>query len=200
MSTQVSPPRPLFPLFPLGAGIAEDLRGLRGVWIWFVLLGVSLVVLGVAAVAYAEIVGITTALLVGFVLVVSGLIQIAGAFLARGWGGFFLSLLGGVLSLALGVILIDHPVDALILYTLLLAVCLFVEGLFRIAAALVGRFHNWGWVLASGVVTLLLGVMIWKQWPFSGLEVVGIFVGVNMICNGLAYVTLGLSARKLPVF
>jgi uncharacterized membrane protein HdeD (DUF308 family) len=47
---------------------------------------------------------------------------------------------------------------------------------------------------------LLLGVMIWKQWPFSGLEVVGIFVGVNMICNGLAYVTLGLSARKLPVF
>jgi uncharacterized membrane protein HdeD (DUF308 family) len=196
MSTEVSPPRPLL----LGAGVVEDLKGLRGLWLWFVLLGISLVVLGLAAISYAELVGMTTALLVGFVLVVSGLIQIAGAFLARGWGGFFLSLLGGLVSLALGVILIDDPGETIILYTMLLAVCLFIEGLFRIVVSVVVRFRNWGAVLANGVISLLLGVMIWRLRldPSSGYVVVGVFVGVNMIFSGLSYVTLGLSARKLP--
>ena len=127
-----------------------------------------------------------------------GLFHIAGAFFTRGWGGFFLSLLAGVLELALGVIFIEHPIDALVVYTLLLAVVFFIEGLFWIIAAVAGGFHNWGWALLSGVVTLLLGVLIWRQWPFSGLWVVGTFIGVNMICNGTTYLVLGLRVRQLP--
>jgi uncharacterized membrane protein HdeD (DUF308 family) len=107
----------------------------------------------------------------------AGAFYLVGAFFTRGWGGFFLSLLAGVLHLAVGVIVLNHPFEAVVLYTLLMAVFFFVEGLFRSIAAVAGRFRNWGWVLCNGIVTLLLGVLIWRQWPFSGLYVVGLFLG-----------------------
>jgi len=142
---------------------------------------------------------VATALVYGCFMVVAGIFYLVGAFFTRGWGGFFLSLLAGVLYLAAGLILIDHPMEAAILYTVLLAVFFFVEGLFRIVAALAGQFRHWGWVLLNGVVTLLLGVLIWRQWPLSGLYVVGLFLGINLVVSGASYVSLGLAARKLPV-
>jgi uncharacterized membrane protein HdeD (DUF308 family) len=180
--------------------IQEDLKGLRDSWYWFLILGVILMVVGIAALSYSFAVGVATALVFGFFLVVGGIFHIAGSFFTRGWGGFFLSLLAGILELALGVVFIEHPIDALIVYTLLLAVVFFIEGLFWIIAALAGGFHNWGWTLLSGIVTLLLGVLIWRQWPISGLWVVGTFIGVNMICNGATYAALGLRARRLPAW
>src|SRR5262249_59156255 len=101
---------------------------------------------------------IATAIVFGGFMVVGGIVYIVGAFFTRGWGGFFLSLLAGVLYLAAGVVLIDHPLEAVILYTLLLAVFFFVEGLFRIIAALARPFRHWGWVLLDGVGPLLVRV------------------------------------------
>src|SRR5262249_36049919 len=115
-----------------------------------------------------------------------------------GWGGFFLSLLAGVLHLVAGFIVLNHPLEALLVYTLLMAVFFFVDGLFRIVGALAGRFHPWGWMLLNGVITLLLGVLIWRQWPLSGLYVVGLFVGINLIISGVTYIALGMPARNLP--
>jgi uncharacterized membrane protein HdeD (DUF308 family) len=195
MVTQLPPSRPMFTVSRM---IQENLKDLRDSWFWFVILGVILIVVGIAAVSYSFAAGIATALFFGLFLVVGGLFHIAGAFFTRGWGGFFLCLLAGVLELALGVIFVEHPIDALVVYTLLLAVVFFIEGMFWILAALAGGFHNWGWTLLSGVITLLLGVMIWRQWPLSGLWVVGTFIGVNMICNGSTYVALGLRVRQLP--
>jgi uncharacterized membrane protein HdeD (DUF308 family) len=197
MVTQFPPSRPTSPVARM---IQEDLKDLRDNWLWFLILGIALIVLGIAALSYSFAAGIATALFFGFFLVVGGIFHIAGAFFTRGWGGFFLSLLAGVLELALGVIFIEHPIDALIVYTLLLAAVFFIEGLFWILAALAGGFRNWGWVLLSGVITLLLGVLIWRQWPISGLWVVGTFIGVNMICNGATYVAVGLRARRLPAW
>jgi uncharacterized membrane protein HdeD (DUF308 family) len=132
-------------------------------------------------------------------MVVAGIFYIVGAFFTRGWGGFFLSLLAGVLHLAVGVIVLEHPVDVLILFTLLMAAFFFVEGLFQIIAALTGRFQHWGWMLFNGIVTLLLGAMIWRRWPFDGLYVVGLFLGINLIVSGVTYISLALNARRLPV-
>jgi uncharacterized membrane protein HdeD (DUF308 family) len=198
MDTQASPPRTPFLALPMARVIQEDLKGLHDSWFCFVLLGISLIVLGMAALSYAVISSVITVLFFGCFLAVSGVFYIVGAFFSRGWGGFFLSLLGGVLSLAAGVIIIDRPVEAEIIYTLLMAVFFFAEGLFRIVAAIAGRFRDWGWVLLSGVVTLLLGILIWRQWPFSGLWVIGMFLGINMIFNGVSYVMIGMNARKLP--
>ena len=180
--------------------IQEDVKDLHDSWFWFLLLGIVLIVLGLAVLSYTGMVwaSIATAIVFGGFMVVGGIVYIVGAFFTRGWGGFFLSLLAGVLYLAAGVVLIDHPLEAVILYTLLLAVFFFVEGLFRIIAALAGQFRHWGWVLLNGVVTLLLGVLIWRQWPLSGLYVVGLFLGINLVVSGVTYATLGLKVRKLP--
>jgi uncharacterized membrane protein HdeD (DUF308 family) len=179
--------------------VAENIAELRASWGWFVALGVALILLGLAAMNYAVLATVGTSLVFGYFLLAAGICYVIGAFFTRGWGGFFLSLLAGLLHIAVGVIVVDRPEEAVLLYTLLLAVFFFVEGLFRIVGALVGRFQHWGWVLFNGVVTLALGVMIWRQWPLSGLYVVGLFLGINLLLSGVGYVSLGLAARKLPV-
>jgi uncharacterized membrane protein HdeD (DUF308 family) len=178
--------------------IQEDLQELRASWFWFALLGGALIVLGVVALAYSLAATIVTTLIFGWMLLIGGVFYLVGAFFTRGWGGFFLSLLAGVLHLAVGVIVVNHPAEAAVVYTLVLAVFFFVEGLFRVVAALAGRFRHWGWMLLSGLVTLLLGVLIWRDWPFSGLWVVGTFVGINLIFSGASDLALGLHAKNLP--
>jgi uncharacterized membrane protein HdeD (DUF308 family) len=178
--------------------IQEDLQELRASWFWFALLGGALIVLGAAALVYSLAATIATTLIFGWMLLIGGVFYLVGAFYTRGWGGFFLSLLAGVLHLAVGLIVINHPAEAAVVYTLVLAVFFFVEGLFRVVAALAGRFRHWGWMLLSGLVTLLLGVLIWRDWPFSGLWVVGTFVGINLIFSGASYLALGLHAKNLP--
>lgn len=195
------PSAPVRGMFPQAGFFQEDLKELRDRWLRFVVLGIVLMVLGFAVMSYTGMVWATLAsvLVFGCFMIVGGVAYIVGAFFTRGWGGFFLSLLAGVLYLAAGVILIDHPEEAAILYTLLLAMFFFVEGLFRIAAALAGQFHHWGWMLLSGVATLVLGVLIWRQWPISGLYVIGLFLGINLVISGATYISLGVAARKLPV-
>lgn len=185
--------------FPLVGMVRESLAELRASWYWFVILGAALMLLGLMAMSYSVLASVATALAFGYFLLAAGILYIGGAFFTRGWGGFFLSLLAGVLHLAVGVIVLDRPGEALLIYTLLLAVFFFVEGLFRIVAALAGRFRHWGWMLFNGVVTLALGVMIWRQWPLDGLYVVGLFLGINLVFSGATYISLGLSARRLPV-
>lgn len=199
VQTPVSPPPPgLGGQGPLVRILQEDLRHLRASWFWFVLLGAALVLLGLFAMTYAEAATVTTAIVFGYLMLAAGAFYIVGAFFTRGWGGFFLSLLAGVLHLAVGLIIVDRPVEAVLVYTLVMAVFFFVEGLFRILGALAGQFRHWGWVLANGVITLLLGVMIWKQWPVSGLFVVGLFLGINLLVSGMTFINLGLNARRLP--
>jgi uncharacterized membrane protein HdeD (DUF308 family) len=203
MSTQTpAPPSAPFSrgIFSLGGVLQENLQELHDRWFWFVLLGVVLLVLGFGVLSYTGMVWATlaTAVVFGCFMVAGGIFYIVGAFFTRCWGGFFLSLLAGVLYLATGVILIDRPMEAAILYTLLLAVFFFVEGLFRIVGALAGRFQHWGWMLLNGVVTLVLGVLIWRQWPLSGLYVIGLFLGIDLVISGVNYVGLGLRARTLP--
>jgi uncharacterized membrane protein HdeD (DUF308 family) len=200
--TTQAPPTNAAPLFgtsfPAVGGLRESLGELRASWGWFVALGIVLMLLGILAMSYSMIVTFVTAIVIGYFLVAAGIFYIVGAFFTRCWGGFFLSLLAGILSLAVGVIVLDRPEEAVLIYTLLLAAFFFVEGLFHIVGALAGRFRHWGWVLLEGIVTLALGIMIWKQWPLSGLYVVGLFLGINLFITGACYLNLGLSARKLP--
>jgi uncharacterized membrane protein HdeD (DUF308 family) len=175
----------------------EDRRYLHDHWVGFLLFGVLLAVLGFIALTYAVLASLVTAVFFGYLLLIGGIFFLVGSFFTRGWGGFFLALLAGVLYLVTGAIILNHPTEGLIVYTLLLAVLFCVEGLFRIVSALVGRFHHWGWMLLSGIVTLILGVLIWQQWPFSGLYVVGLFLGINLIMSGANYIALGLAARRL---
>jgi uncharacterized membrane protein HdeD (DUF308 family) len=90
------------------------------------------------------------------------------------------------------------PVTELLALTLLVAALLMVSGIFTIVAALSYRFAAWGWPLASGIINLLLGILIFLEWPGSALWVIGLFLGINMVFRGVNWIALGLALRALP--
>jgi uncharacterized membrane protein HdeD (DUF308 family) len=92
--------------------------------------------------------------------------------------------------------MVQHPLAAAAFFTLMLAAAFFVGGLFRIVVALSERFYGWGWVLLNGVVTLILGVMIWRRWPDTAFWVIGLFVGIDMLFAGWSLVITALAVRS----
>jgi uncharacterized membrane protein HdeD (DUF308 family) len=187
---------------PLVAALRQELRheldALRGNWFWFVILGASLVVLGIVALGSVVIASLAAAAAIGVLLLLGGAAEVVGAFWCRAWSGFFLELLSGVLSIVVGLLFLRAPVGALAALTLLVACFLMASGVFKIVAAVAYRFAAWGWSLASGVIDLILGVMIWQEWPASALWVIGLFVGINLVFRGFNWVALGLALRSLP--
>jgi uncharacterized membrane protein HdeD (DUF308 family) len=183
---------------PLVAELRHELNALRGNWSWFVLLGIALIVLGVIALGSVVIASLATALTIGMLILLAGIAETVGAFWCRGWSGFFLHLLSGLLSIVIGVMFLRAPVGALLALTLLVACFLMVGGIFKIVGALSYRFGAWGWALASGIIDLILGVMIWQEWPASALWVIGLFLGINLIFRGFNWIALGLALRALP--
>lgn len=178
--------------------VRHTLTALRVGGVWFVLLGVALMVLGCVAVGLPWIAGLATAVAIGALLVVSGVAEMIGAFWSWRWSGVFLHLLAGVLGVVVGLMFLRAPVDAVLALTLLLACLLMVGGVFQVAAALHYRFAAWGWPLAGGIIDLVLGVLIWLEWPASGLWVIGLFVGISLLFRGLNWIGLGLALRTLP--
>jgi uncharacterized membrane protein HdeD (DUF308 family) len=183
---------------PLARSLRHELDALRGDWFWFVLLGIALVVLGIIALGSVFIASLAAAVAIGALMVAGGVAETVGAFWCRGWSGFFLHLLSGVLSIVVGILFLRAPVGALVALTLLMATFLMVEGIFKIVVAVSYRFASWGWPLVGGIIDVILGVLIWSEWPASALWVIGLFIGINMVFRGFDWIALGLSLRSLP--
>jgi uncharacterized membrane protein HdeD (DUF308 family) len=175
------------------------LQELRKNWCWFLGLGIALLVLGTIALGASVAMTIVSVLLFGWLLIVGGLLEAVHAFWReKGWGGFFIDLLTGILYVVVGFMLVANPAASAVALTLIIALFLMFGGIFRIVVALAVRFHNWAWLLLHGTVNLLLGILIWRQWPLSGLWVIGLFIGIDMIFNGWSLVMLGLAAKNIP--
>ena len=110
-----------------------------------------------------------------------------------------LQLLIGILYVVLGMAITEAPVDTIMALTMLAAALFIVGGVFRIVSALVLKFPQWGWALLNGVVTALLGIIIFRHFPSSGLFLVGTLVGIDLLFNGLSWIMLSLSVRSLPI-
>jgi uncharacterized membrane protein HdeD (DUF308 family) len=177
--------------------VRHELERLQADWKWFLLLGICLVVLGTIALGASLIVGLATVVLFGVLLLVGGVAQVISSFWAGRWSGFLVHLLIGVFYVVVGMLIVDAPAEALATLTLLIAAFLIVGGIFRIAGALSLRFNNWGWVLLNGIVTLLLGILIYRQWPASAEFAIGLFIGIEMIFNGWTWVALSLGLKQL---
>jgi uncharacterized membrane protein HdeD (DUF308 family) len=176
----------------------ECLR-LHHCWLWFLFLGLILMVVGALAISAPHLTAITTLTTVfmcGILLLVAGVVEVVNAFLARSWRGFFVYFLGGVLHFVVGLLMIEHPGVAAAAITLLLAAAFMAGGVGRIVIALLERFSGWGWALLNGAITFALGIMIWRQWPDSTEWVIGLFVGIDLIFNGWSWVMLGLLVRR----
>lgn len=165
---------------------------------WFIGLGVALVILGTIALGSSVMFTLASMVFIGYLLVVGGILQTAHAFLAKRWGGFFLDLLTGVLNIVVGLLIAAHPAAVAAALTLLIAMFLILGGIFRIMLALAIRFQHVFWLVLHGIISVVLGVMILQEWPVSGLWVIGLFIGIDMVFNGWTLIMLGLVARKLP--
>jgi uncharacterized membrane protein HdeD (DUF308 family) len=171
---------------------------LRKRWGWFLALGILLVVLGMTALGSSIFMTLATMVFVGWLMIVSGIFQAVHAFTCKGWSGFFIDLLTGLLYTVVGFMIVANPAATAITLTLLIAILLIFGGIFRIVVALSVRYPNWSWLLLHGVINLILGISIWQQWPLDGLWVIGLFVGIDMIFNGWSLVMLSLAAKNLP--
>jgi len=157
-------------------------------------LGILLIVLGVLAVLSPAVAGGAVVSVVGVILIIAGLVQIARALYASGSEKVLTLILGAIAVLA-GIAVVLHPLLGLAFLTLLLAVYFAAEGVWKLVAAFRYRPPA-GWLMASGLLSLVLAWLIWSQWPLSGLWAVGVLVGLNLVATGAAVVTLaGLSAR-----
>jgi len=170
-------------------------RDLKSRWVWFVVLGTGIILAGLWAIAYSVLATLTTVLLIGILLVVGGAIHVIGAVLGRGWQGFFIHALMGVLYVLVGMLMVEHPVRAAAVLTLVLAVAYTVGGAARLLYAATHSFKGRGWVLLNGAITLLLGVSIWQGWPEASLWVIGLFVGIELVFSGWSLVVLGLAVK-----
>ena len=177
---------------PLGA-----LEELHRHWALFLSVGVALMALGIVATLTAGLSTIVAVDFFGWILVIAGAGVTIHAFWAKRWSGFFLQLLSGLLYLATGWMLATHPELSAIALTLVIAISFVVQGAFRIGAALSTRIDGWDGLLVSGIITLLLGLMIWNEWPLSGVWVIGLFVGIDMFFYGGWFVSLALAVRTL---
>ena len=178
----------------------DELRMLRSSWIWFLILGIAMVVIGIFAISWACIVDVTVAAtwLFGFLLIAGGIAEIINSFHAGRWSGTLLHLLIGVLYAVVGFMIIDQPENSAVQLTLIIALFLIFSGMFRIVFAISERFTGWGWVMLNGAVTLFLGILIYKQWPASGLWVIGLFIGIDLIFNGWSWIMLAIGLRTAP--
>jgi uncharacterized membrane protein HdeD (DUF308 family) len=174
-----------------------ELDSMRGKWLWAVVLGGLLIVGGLLAIFFPVATTVVTATFFGVILLIAGVLQVASAFWASGWSGFFVHLLGGLLAIFVGVIFVDRPLISAVEWTLVLAIFCVAGGLIRIVSALALRFSAWGWSLFNGIVTLLLGVLIWRRWPGDGLWVIGTLVGIELLLSGWSWVMLGMALRTV---
>lgn len=181
---------------PASAAV-DHLSAIRANWGWFVALGIAFVVLGFIALAHVLASTVVTVLYVGALILVGGVVQVIHAFRVQGWGRFFYWLLAGLLYVVAGGLIMYNPLLGAGVITLLIGVALAVEGIFRIAAGLGSRpGSGWGWIVFSGLITLLLGAIIIAQWPVNSVYILGLFLGIDLIVNGVGTVFFGLALRQ----
>ncbi|WP_414582439.1 HdeD family acid-resistance protein [Scytonema sp. PCC 10023] len=160
------------------------------------LIGILLTVLGIAAFAVPTVTTIFAETWIALILISSAAAKLSYAFQTRHEGGFVWKLLLSILYFATGVMLFVYPLTGVLTLTLLLGSFLLTEGVFELVLAFRLRpQQNWTWALGNGVITLLLGAMIWFQWPFNAPWVIGTLVGVSILSTGVSRVMLSLNSR-----
>ena len=159
-------------------------------------VGVLLLITGFLSLIAPFAAGLSIALLVGVLFIISGLAQLAIVFKAGSFGRGLLLAALALLSLVAGVYMVMQPVAALATLTLFLAGYFIASGVIEAIGAFGARpASGWGWLLFGGIVSILLGVMIWRQFPLSGAWAIGTLVGVRMIMSGWTLIAVGGLAK-----
>ena len=168
-------------------------------WMLYLIEGIVLIVLGVTAIVIPPLATLAVTILFGWLFLVSGVIGLFTTFWMRQAPGFWWSLLSALLGVAVGVLLLAAPPQGALSLTLVLIAFFIIEGVATIMFALDHKRElsgRWGWMLASGVVDLLLSALILAGLPSTAAWAIGLLVGINMLFGGAALIAMALHARN----
>jgi len=177
---------------------AAGLEQVRRSWGWFLVFGILLMMLGVMCVGKAQTATTFSILALGWVLAISGVVWLVNSFFAFSWHGFFLYLLNAIIRGVTGYLLIRHPDAGAQGITMLLGALFLVGGLFRGAGASVIRFPRWGWMVFSGLVSIVLGIFLLTTWPAAGTFFIGLAIGIDLMFDGAALIGFAVAIHTLP--
>jgi uncharacterized membrane protein HdeD (DUF308 family) len=179
---------------PIPAGINH----IRSYWGRFLALGILTIALGVICIVYNAIATEASVLVLGFLLLIGGIVSLAEAFWVRSWNGFFLFFLSALLQGVTGYLLVRYPHAGTVGVTMVLASLFIVGGLFRTVGSGLLRFPSWLWTMLSGVIALILGIVVLAKMPVASVFFLGLVVGVNFVLDGAAFLALATALHKIP--
>ena len=162
-----------------------------------IILGLGLIVLGIIVLIYPQQSGMTVTVVVGALLLIGGLLRLAFAWLSVSWGDAFLRFLFGLLAVVAGGYMVVQPAAGLQLLTLVVIIYLLADGISEIIFALrVPPATGGTMVMLGGALTVLLGVLLWLGWPWSGENAIGLLIGIKLLLDGAVLVGIGMTARR----
>jgi uncharacterized membrane protein HdeD (DUF308 family) len=165
---------------------------------WSIVWGVLLVVIGMLAIASPFLAAIAVSAMVAWLIILAGIIHLTLAFQAHGAGSVIWKVLIGLAYICFGIYLIWRPLLGVAALTLVLAVLFLIEGILDIVLYFKLRsVRGSAWELINGIITLLLGLLIYVHWPSSSIWALGTLVGVSMIVSGIARIMLSTAVRKM---
>jgi uncharacterized membrane protein HdeD (DUF308 family) len=164
-------------------------------WRWFLALGFLTILLGILAIGSSLTSPFFSMIFIGWLLIIAaalvGLLYVVVGFKVQMGRAFPAS------SLVVGFMLVADPGARTLTKVLLIIIFFLISGIFRISASLAMRFPQWGWVLFNGIVTVALGILVWRQLPTPEFRIIGLFIGLDFILSGWSWVMLSLAARRL---
>ena len=161
-------------------------------------LGIASIILGVIALASPGVAAEAVVIIVGITLLLAGAGQVFQGLKGAGWRNRIMPMVLGVITGVAGLGVLAHPILGLGVLSLMLAIYFVIEGVWKIMASF--RFRPnpaWVWMLLGGILSLVLGYLIWSQWPLSGIIAVGILVGINLIFTGFSLFMLGSAVKRV---
>ncbi|WFU48387.1 HdeD family acid-resistance protein [Sinorhizobium terangae] len=171
-------------------------EAVAGKWVWFVALGVILIMCGGIAFGNLLMATVASVYYVGIIMLIGGLLNLGHAFQVKTWGSFLYWLLSAAFYAAAGLFAFINPVLASAVLTFLMALALIVAGCFRVWVGFKLRpFGGWGWMVVGGLVTLAAGLVIAAGWPVNSLWILGLFLAVDLVMQGLASIAFGVLAK-----
>ena len=165
----------------------------------FLVEGIVLVILGLLAILLPQIASLAIELLLGWLFLISGVVSLFTTFWTKPAPGFWWSLISAVIAIIAGVLLLIWPLTGVVSLTIVLIAFFLIEGITSIMYAIEHRREltgRWGWMLASGIITLVLAFLIYAGLPSTAAWAIGLLVGIDMVFGGTALIGIALAARK----
>ena len=166
-------------------------------WGWFLAFGIVLMALGIAAIARAVSATVASMVVFGWLLIFGSVFEFVAAFMVGNWSGFFLHLLLAILFAIVGIMMLTRPIISAETWTLVMSIFFLIGGLYQLIYALWTHMSGWGWHVLNGVITTILGILLAVGWPGTGFWVIGLFIGIELVFYGWAWIMLAIGLHKM---